>query len=106
MFLIKLKLFAALLGTAVPSGRHVAYRAAADSYAVVGEGFVRTVSCTQNAVGMDVEVSRADRLGRRWITFIDRDGEREAQCQVDDRPRLPTPTEARVLIRRSVAVTE
>ena len=104
--MFKLKIVAALLGSSVSSGRHpMAFRQGQNAYAVLGEGTFRTKDCTVTAEGMDIVLTKPDRRGKRWVTFLDRDGEAEAQCEVDEQPmRHPLPV-ARLLIRRSIATT-
>lgn len=97
---------AAEVSIKVPSGNFpLSFRRSANVYSVVGAGTFRTMDCTYNPRGLEVVLSRADVRGRRWATFVDRDGEAEATCQVDDRPyRAPLPV-ARVVIRRGIATT-
>lgn len=64
-------------------------------YASPGEGFIETRSCTVTADGM------AARFDGRFITFYDREGREEAQCEAGRRPVV---TVKRETIRRQVAV--
>jgi hypothetical protein len=67
----------------------------AGRYAVLGEGFIPTKSCTVTAEGMTA------RFDGRFITFYDRQGEEEAQCEAG---RRPTKVEWHGTIRRPIAV--
>lgn len=59
----------------------LAYRAAANSYSLLGVGTAVTRDCTVTAQGMRVRLERTEN-GLRFLTFIDNDGQEEAQCQV------------------------
>lgn len=56
------------------------YRSAANVYAVAGEGKVLTNDCTVTADGMRAIVTTEH--GKGFITFLDRNGEEEGQCQL------------------------
>lgn len=110
--MLMMKLVATMLAAAaahpeIAPGRHsMTFRQSANVYAVVGEGTFRTKDCTVTAEGLDTVFTKPDRRGRVWVTFLDRDGEYEAQCEVDELPpRHPLPV-ARLLIRRQVATVD
>ena len=77
-------------------------RQSANTYALVGEGTVVTKDCTVTAEGtLTAKVSKAK--GHTFLTFIDRDGEEEAQCEVlvsMSRPRKVDPMPVLVAVRR------
>ncbi len=100
MLVLKMKLAAILLGMAtsaarVAPGDKVVYGPTNDGrYAVPGEGFIPTKDCTVTADGM-----RAEYDGR-FITFLDREGQEEGQCEAGVRPVVRIP---RAVIRRGIA---
>jgi hypothetical protein len=59
----------------------VVLRARANEYALVGEGTVATKDCTVTAEGtLNAKITK--RGSKRWLLFIDRNGEEEAQCEI------------------------
>lgn len=59
----------------------IALRQRANVYALVGEGTVVTKDCTVTAEGTLTARLSSER-GHVWLTFVDRNGEEEAQCEV------------------------
>jgi len=81
---------------AVRPGHKVVYGPTPDGmYAVPGEGFIPTKNCTVTAEGMEA------RFDGRFITFYDRQGEEEGQCEAGHRP---VTVQVRETIHRDVAV--
>ncbi len=56
------------------------FRQSANRYSVLGEGVLATRDCTVTADGMAARVA-SDSRGR-YIVFLDRDGEEEAECEL------------------------
>jgi hypothetical protein len=72
-------------------------------YSVPGEGEIRTVNCTVSSHG---ELSaRVERGSKPWLYFYDRNGRREADCQIATRP-APVVTVESKPIQRAVATVE
>lgn len=62
--------------------RPIALRVAANRYALPDVGIVTTKNCTVSAYGSLAARVTHDARGRRFITFYDRAGEAEAQCEL------------------------
>jgi hypothetical protein len=76
----KITILLALCSANIASADPIVLRTASNRYAVQ-DGTVVTKDCTVTADG--ALKARIERVrGRRWITFIDRDGEEEGQCEV------------------------
>lgn len=56
------------------------FRASANVYSIPGEGKVYTNDCTVTANGMRAVLSTE--RGKGFITFLDRDGQEEGQCEL------------------------
>lgn len=97
--MLKIKIISVLLlAHAVHPGDKVVYGPTPDGlYAVPGEGFIPTKDCTVTAEGMEA------RFDGRFITFLDRDGEEEGQCEIGERP---VKVEWHGMITRQIAVTK
>lgn len=85
----------------VPSGaKPMIFRKASNVYAVPGEGEIHTVSCTVSADGQ--LSARVVRGAKPWLYFYDRDGRREADCQIATQPARVVHVEA-LTIHRPIA---
>lgn len=61
--------------------RPIALRVAANRYSLPDVGIVTTKNCTVSAYG-SLAARVTHERGKAWITFYDRAGEAEAQCEV------------------------
>ena len=81
MFLIKLKIVAALLGVSSSAMRlEMVSRRKANEYSVIGQGVLITRGCTQSAERMTVELDFT--RGKPFVVFYDEHGEEEASCEL------------------------
>lgn len=60
------------------------FRKSSNLYSVPGEGEIPTVNCTVSADGS--LTARVERGAKPWLYFYDRQGRREADCQIATKP--------------------
>lgn len=79
-------------------------RKSANVYSVPGEGEIRTVACTVSADGS--LTARVEGGSKPWLYFYDRQGRKEADCQIATRPASPATKAETTPIRRGIATVE
>ena len=79
--LVMVVCFASIASADVTVGnKPMIFRQSADVYSVPGEGTIRTVACTVTADGnLSARVTGGS---KPWLYFIDKQGRREADCQL------------------------